>query len=159
MIILISIFSLVISGLSFLFAIYAWRQVNRPLITARITTSASGNLGTTLNILLENTGNRPAKEIFFIVDKTVVENASLIGIVPPDAERCFYSDISISILANGRSIKNAFWHLGYEDSWKANAKIPILIVYSDLNERIYKEKMNLFLADDEGFAQTSWGKS
>ncbi len=63
------------------------------------------------------------------------------------------------MLANNRSIKNAFWHLGYEDSWKPNSKIPILIVYQDLNEHVYKEKINLFLADDEGFAQTSWEKS
>lgn len=155
--ILISIFSIIIAVLSFIFAIYSWRQVNRPLITARVTTNSGGNIGTTLNILVENTGNRPAKDIYFIVNKSDVKEASKVGEIPPDAQRCFYSNISIPVLANNRSTTNAFWHLGHKDSWISCSNIPIIIVYKDLNERIYKDSMNLYIADDEGFAQTFWG--
>lgn len=154
--ILISIFSVIISLLSLSFAVYAWRNANRPLLTARVTTHDGDNNGIALNLLVENTGNRPAKDISFIVKKEDVINASLSRDIPPDALRCFFNDISVPVLANNRVITNAFWHLGHNNSWIPNARFPILIIYQDLDGRKYKAKMDLYLADNAGFAQTYW---
>lgn len=154
--IFISFASFIISSFSLIFAIYAWKHANRPLVTARVTTVSGGNMGVAINLLLENTGNRPAKNIYFKVKEEDVRNASLKQNIPEDALQCFYSNISIPVLANNRSTSNAFWHFGQEDSWRANSILPITLCYQDIDGRKYQETMNLYLADDSGFAQTFW---
>nr|MBL8457545.1 hypothetical protein [Zoogloeaceae bacterium] len=157
---LLSVASSAISILSLTFAVYAWRQANRPLVTARITTAAGGNQGTALNILVENTGNRPARDIRLIASRANVQAALAAATqpseIPKDAHRCFFAGISIPVLANGRFISNSFWHLGHPDSWRAGAEIPIKIAYRDLSGRRFTSRLRLFLADDAGFAQTFW---
>ncbi|MFD1700129.1 hypothetical protein ACFSB1_12385 [Halopseudomonas phragmitis] len=154
----ISIFSSAIAIVSLFFAVYSWRQVNRPLVTARITAVSGGEGGIVLNLLVENTGNRPARDIRLIAEEAHVKAASIQQAIPVDAQRCFFSNIYIPVLANGRSASNAFWHLGQSDSWSAGAEIPVTIKYFDLTGRSFSNKLRLLLADDAGFAQTSWGK-
>ena len=139
------------------FAIYSWRQANRPLVTARITAAGGGESGIILNLLVENTGNRPACDIRLSAKESDVQAASIQSVVPKDAQRCFFSDIFIPVLANGRSTSNGFWHLGQPDSWRAGAEIPIKVNYRDLSGRRFSSKVRLLLADDAGFAQTFWG--
>ncbi|WP_157883278.1 hypothetical protein [Acinetobacter sp. NCu2D-2] len=133
--IFISLFSIVVSLLSLAFAMYSWSNANRPLVTARVT--SAGKAGA-LNLLLENTGNRPAKNIVLKVNKKDVENAQLKKEIPIDASRCFFSDVLIPVLANNHVLTNAFWHLGHNNSWIPNAKIPLSIHYEDLDGRKYK---------------------
>ena len=156
---IISIASLVIALMSLGFAVHSWRQTNRPLLTARITTHDGGNCGISLNLLVENTGNRPARDVQLIALKSHVQAASIQSCIPKDAHRCFFSHITIPVLANGRSASNAFWHLGREDSWRAGAEIPVTIKYADLSGRHFSSKVRLFLADDAGFAQSFWESS
>ena len=96
--------------------IYAWKHANRPLVTARVTTVSGGNMGVAINLLLENTGNRPAKNIYFKVKEEDVRNASFKQNIPEDALQCFYSNISIPVLANNRSTSNVFWTRGFMES-------------------------------------------
>ncbi|WP_454828842.1 hypothetical protein [Pseudoxanthomonas wuyuanensis] len=155
----ISIVSAAIAILSLTFAIYSWRQANRPLVSARITAFSGGSNAIALNIVVENTGNRPAKDIHLIAkEPDVLAALSTSSEIPKDAERCFFSNISIPLLIHGRSTSNAFGHLGYPvGSWRAGAEIPIKVVYRDLGLRRYSSKLRLLLADDAGFAQTFWG--
>src|SRR4051812_28354436 len=67
--------ALVVSLISFYFARKSWRESNRPLVVARIVTHSGGNVGTTLDLLVENTGNRPAKNIRLTVDPEALKTA------------------------------------------------------------------------------------
>lgn len=159
--VIVSIISASIACISLIFATLSWRQANRPIISARITTESGGNSGIALNIIVENTGNRPARNIYLVASEADVKSAlsSSNMEIPIDARRCFFENISIPVLANGRSISNAFGHLGQQaGSWLPGAEIPIKIRYRDLGSRCFKSKMHLLLADDAGFAQTFWDK-
>ena len=155
----ISLISVAIAVLSFAFAIFSWRHANRPLVTARIIAFSGGNNAITLNILIENTGNRPAKDIQLIAERSdVLAALKDSDQIPIDAERCFFSNVSIPILIHGKSTSNAFGHLGNpEGSWKPGAVIHIKVVYRDLGLRRYSSRLRLLLSDDTSFAQTTWG--
>jgi hypothetical protein len=154
----ISLASAAVSVLAFVFAIYSWRQANRPLVSARISASSGGNNAIALNIVVENTGNRPAKDIRLIAKKSdVLAALSAPSEVPIDAQRCFFSGVSIPLLIHDRDTSNAFGHIGRPSgAWRAGAEIPITIVYYDLGRRRFSSKLRLLLADDAGFAQTFW---
>lgn len=156
---ILGIAATVIALVSLCFAIYSWRQANRPLVSARLTTHSGGNVGIALNLLVENTGNRPAKDICFVVKEADVRAAHTRSSIPKEAERCFFSGVVIPVLANGRSASNAFGYLGQEqtDSWRAGSEIPITLKYKDLSGRTFSSRFRLILADDAGFAQTFWG--
>ena len=155
---ILAVVAIAISLLSLGFAVYSWREANRPMVVARVTTESGGNVGISLNLLVENTGNRPAQDVELIAKEADVRAASAQAIVPKDAERCFFTGIRIPVLANGRRSTNAFWHLGHADSWRAGAEIPVTVRYRDLNGRRFSNKHRLVLADDAGFAQTFWGE-
>ncbi|MCS3360921.1 hypothetical protein NYL07_13950 [Xanthomonas translucens pv. translucens] len=154
---LLGIVSAAIAFAALFFAIYSWRQANRPLVSARVTSQGGSSAGIALNLLVENTGNRPARDIRLIAKESDILAALQQTAIPKDAQRCFFSGIDIPVLANGRSTSNGFWHLGQSDSWRAGAKIPVRIKYRDLSGRRFTSKVRLFLADDAGFAQTFWG--
>lgn len=155
---IISASALAISLISFGFAVYSWREAHRPIVIAHITTESGGNAGIALNLLVENTGNRPAQDVELIATEADVRGASIQSDLPLDAERCFFSNIRIPVLANGRRCTNAFWHLGQADSWRAGAEIPVTLRYCDLHGRRFSNKHRLVLADDAGFAQTFWNE-
>lgn len=160
--VIVSMISASISCISLIFATLSWRQANRPIISVRITTESSGNSGVALNIIVENTGNRPARDIHFTASEAEVKTAlsSPDTEIPIDARRCFFKGISIPVLANGRTVSNSFGHLGQQaGSWRPGAEIPIKVKYRDLGSRCFKSRMRLLLADDAGFAQTFWSKS
>src|SRR5947207_531972 len=85
--------ALIVSIISFYFSIKSWRESNRPLITVRTTSFGSGgNVGIPLSLLVENTGNRPAKNVRLAVDDHVLNDA--LAVKTGDAlrkhvERCF----------------------------------------------------------------------
>lgn len=157
--ILISLLSIILSLCSLSFALYSLRHVNRPIVIVRVTTHSAGNCGTSLDLIVENTGNRPAVDIVFNVNESDVRKVSVDSSIPKDAIRCFYSNVCIPVLGNGKSVKNAFWHLGKADSWKVCEILPIEVVYRDLDNRKYKSNLKLYLADDGGFAQSMWEKA
>lgn len=138
-----------------------WRKTNRPILTAWIASAGGGNEGIALNIVLENSGNRPAKDIRLVADEQRVLAAlhqPLETNIPRDASQCFFSSKQISVLANGKRITNAFGYLGGESgAWRSGAVIPLAIEYKGLDNESYQAKMNLILVDDNGFAQSSWG--
>jgi hypothetical protein len=151
--------ALVVSLLSLAFAIRAHNTVHRPLVTARITSHRGGNLAIALNILVENTGNRPAFDVLVRASRDDVMAAMVAANrpVPEDVERVLFGPASIPVLANGRTTTNSFAWLGTESPWKAGVLLPIVVEYRGLDGRRYCEKSSLLLADDAGFARGSWG--
>jgi hypothetical protein len=156
----ISTFAALVSLLSLAFAFYSWRQANRPLVTARVATATGGNQAITLNLLIENTGNRPARSIRLSVDPKALEdamNANRDTNPVKDVERVFREDNVIPVLANGRSTSNAFGFLSQGPcTWRVGARLPITVRYRDLGRRRFCTTFLLVLQDDAGFAQTTW---
>jgi hypothetical protein len=154
--------ALFVSLLAYNFNRKSWRETYRPIVTARIVTVASGNQGIVLDIILNNTGNRPAKNIRLLVNQNDLESALLSKeeSLRSDIENCFSRQTVIPILENGRSISNAFGYLSdREDStWKVNSILNIELLYESLEGRSFKHKIPLLLAGDEGFAGGLWRK-
>lgn len=164
--------SLIVSVFSFLIAVLAlyvsrksWLQANRPIVTARVTSfEPGGEKGTALNIIVENTGNRPAKNIRLsipldLLESLFAENEIANQTWKRTITKIFSDRGVISILGNGKSISNSFGFLsGGNDgsTWKDEARVEIEVSYEDLDGRKFNHKNPLFIAGDEGFASTSW---
>lgn len=156
----ISLLSGLLASVSLVFAVYSWRQANRPLVTVQIESASGGNLGIALNLVVENTGTRPAKDIRIrAVRSDVVDALRVPAELPMDAQRCLFGTVPIPLLIHGRRISNAFGYLGTtEGAWRSGATIPVIVEYSDLGARTYTTHLRLLLADDAGFAQTHWDR-
>lgn len=159
----ISTTSMLVAILSLVSTIRAWRQSNRPLLTVRISTHDGGNAGIALNLLIENTGTRPALDVSLHADEADIRAAMThpdsAHPIPNDAARVFFSDIVIPVLANGKGASNAFGSLGAAGDWRSGATIPVSLSYRGMSGPHFKEHLWLLLADDAGFAQTFWANS
>lgn len=155
-----SIFSALASIATVFYTVHLWRKSNRPLVTARVSTHQSGNVNTSLNILVENAGSQPALNIKLRAKREDVEAAMREQAEPNPLMsapgRVFFSDVVIPVLANGRTTSNSFGALGENGIWEAGSKIPVELVYSSMDGRRFRERSVLLLHADDGFAQTSW---
>lgn len=156
----ISLGSLLVAAFSVFLTLRLWRKSNRPLVTARISTHSGGNVGITLDILIENSGTRPALDVRLQAREEDIRAAMLSqdegSDLPKDAIRVFFSDVVVPVLPTGRTLSNAFEALGNEGTWKPGARLPIKVLYRSMDGARYEEPGELLLHDDDGFAQTSW---
>ena len=153
--------ALIVSILSFYFSIKSWRESNRPIVSARVTSANGGEEGTALNLVVENTGNRPAKNVRLRVDAN--ELGSVLAdpvdeVWRRDVTRCFSEQGVIPVLGNGKSVSNSFgWLSGdSESAWKGDVRFNVQVSYEDLDGRKYEHSNPLFVADDKGFAGGFW---
>jgi len=160
---LISGSALVVSLLSYYFARKSWQETNRPIITARVTTNSGGNVATCLDIIVQNTGNRPAKNVKLKVIKKALESLLTVGEGDPSRtaiEKCFADTAIIPILENGRSVTNSFGCFSKEKStWKPNNFLIISVYYENLEGKKFHHEIPLLIADDQGFAGSFWSES
>jgi hypothetical protein len=155
--------ALLVSILSVCFAVFSWREAHRPIIIARVTSVASGDLATGLQLLVENTGNRPARDITLTCDKTslnLVLDPKVRAQPPDDVKQVFASDTVIPVLENGRAITCAFGLFSAQDqsTWVPNSRLQITISYRSLGRRRFKESIYLLLADDRSFTGFQWSR-
>ncbi len=160
---MVSLMAVAVSAVSFYFSVQSWRESNRPLVTARVTSfGLGGNIATPLSLLIENTGTRPAKNIRLKVESKVLANAMLPYTEDDlDVEAiklCFSERGVIPVLANGKSVSNGFGLLQSqsEGTWKPEARIEILVLYQDLDGREFSHTNPILVADDRGFAGSFW---
>jgi hypothetical protein len=104
----------------FLLLSSSWSESNRPLVTARVTSlGMGGNAAVPLTIVVENTGNRPAKNI-----QLKVSEQDLFSALAADksdslrrqVEACFSKQGLIAVIANGKKVSNSFGILSRERS-------------------------------------------
>jgi hypothetical protein len=176
---IISLGSAAISLVSLYFSRKSWSDTYRPIVTVRVATNTSGSIATTLNLVVENLGNRPAKNIKLSVDSNKLKSALLKS---PDninrkfIERCFADETIIPLLANGQSISNSFGCLniqyetsslggmqwnersGEQSDWKPDTRLDIQIKYQDLNGKSYQDRIPILIANDQAFAGSSWNE-
>ena len=157
--------ALVVSLLSFYFSIKSWRETNRPIVTARVSSfDPGGEFGNALNIVVENTGTRPAKNV-----NLSVKSEDLAGALRDDVDpkwrrtitRCFSERGGISVLGNGKSVSNDFGWLSQDSksAWRGDVRFDVEVTYEDLDGRKFRHTNPILVAGDEGFAGSSWEKA
>lgn len=160
----ISAIALLVSILSVSFAVFSWREAHRPIIIARVTTAKSGNVATPLRLLVENTGNRPARDISLTCKSDALDQVldpQIRADPPDDVVRAFARDTIIPILENGRAITCAFglFSACEPPTWIPNSRLLVTISYRNLGRRRFTELMTLLLADDHSFTGLQWAES
>jgi hypothetical protein len=161
----ISVTALLISISSFAFAIKSWHQSNRPIIVAYIEEHTMGVNGATFNLVLSNTGNRPAVNIKLKARKDNIEKIfeeKIDEVTKEGIFNCFKEESEVALLKNNTSITTFFGSfegcypnrtgLKYE-SW-----LPIEIKYKDLLAKKYTEKIPLRVRGLKGFGGGIWSK-
>jgi hypothetical protein len=157
---IVSIASATLSATSLYYTRRFWLATNRPIISASIVSNEPGNIAITYNLVVYNTGNRPATSIRIHADKEMLDK-----IIYPDAQKelidvihkCFSSEAVIPLLINGKE-SLTFFGITSKDTGKNvlkyNSQLPILISYSDLENRNYKSSQVLVVRVSQGFAGT-----
>ena len=163
---IIPFFTLLIACCSLFFSMKSWYQTNRPILIVQVTTADSGNVGTFFDLLVENTGNRPAKRIKLKIDEEDLRSAFSSKYLSEDIKRTqqaikdiFFTNIGeIPVLANGKKTTNSLGFLSAHsgDVWEYNFKFDITVEYFDLKDRKYKDTMPVRIWNDSGFAGTFW---
>ena len=159
---LISVSALVASVLSLYFTRRFWLQSNRPIVTVFVDENSSGNMSTTFNLVLSNTGNRPATNVRInatgeMISKLIGEGASQEMI--ESINFCFSPESFVAILRNGEELTTAFGSYGVEKKSQLlnyGAVIQIAILYDDLDGRAYISQMPLKIFARHGFGGAIW---
>ena len=141
-----------------------YQKLNRPFITAKVTTRAEGNIASALDITVHNSGTSPAKNIKLSVNDSELKAAFSNETCDPlknSIINCFSVKGMIPVLENGQFVTNSFG-LFYRDpkksTWKNDIILNIDISCLDLDGNEYNHKIPLKLASDIGFAASQWGK-
>lgn len=158
--IFISLLSFLFSVISLYFNYGLWRKVNRPIVTARISSNKVNSPA--INLLVENTGNMPAKNIKIIANKDDVLSCLNGEKIPDDVNEVLFKDTFIPVLANGKIATTGFWAFGSKafkensDRWQSGSILPITIECYSFEGRKFIEKSELRFAPDNAFAFYSW---
>ena len=161
----ISATALLISISSLMFAVKSWHQSNRPIVVAYIEEHSMGVNAATFNLILANTGNRPAVNIKLIARKDdivkifeeKIDNVTKEGIF-----NCFENDSEVALLKNDSLITTSFGsfegHYKNRKGIKYDSWLPIEITYKDLHGKKYKEKVPLKVRGLKGFGGGIWSE-
>lgn len=158
--------SVFLSGMALFFANKNWKNANRPILSALVKTNSAGNVAVLYDLIISNTGNRPAKNIRFFLDndksvidflenQSISEDHSMLKVV----NLIFSSDLEIPVLCNNSNIASAFGATSSKNPfWKYGSLIPIKIVYYDFDGKKYVDRQNLMIRDSESFSDYFWGE-
>lgn len=161
----ISMLAIIISIISLKLSRRSWLQSNRPIVTAFVQEHSSGNKAAAFDLVVSNTGNRPAtqikisageEDIYSLVDEKASKE------LKDRIKNCFSKDSEIPVLRNGEDLKTSFGAYSPNEpgkEWLNYGKaIPIEITYNDLEGRFYRSQMPLKIFAREGFGGGVWEK-
>ncbi len=162
-----SIAAFVISTVAVVIARKSWEEAHRPLVTARIVFEEAGNAGIALNLMVRNTGNRPAKDVRITVNEDELERvltAAPGDVLAKDVKRCLRETIPILENAESVTAQNSFGFLSSKDqerTWESyGLEFNAQLRYKDFEgDREFRHYQNLKLADNASFAGGGWGKA
>ena len=159
----VAIVALLISFWSIYTTRRLWSLENRPIITAEIQVDSSGVGIALLNLVVHNSGNRPATNIYFKAEpenikKIISKNATKPNLA--ELNYIFSKDASIALLLGGQSTKTAFFSFSSKsdesDILIGESSLPIKIYYTDIKENSYTSNLLLSIKDKEGFGGSVW---
>lgn len=153
----------IIAILGFFNTRWLWKQTNRPIVSALVETHSAGNIGTTFNLTILNTGNRPAIDIKLKIDNDeefmeCIENKQ--NDLIKGIDKCFDENSTIPLLINGEKISSYFGTTSIKKEqsiWKYESSFSITIDYKDLEKKKYQSTLILYIKDSNSFAGSSWG--
>lgn len=155
--------ALLISIASFIFAVLSWRESHRPIVVARISTERGGNVASPVELVIENTGNRPAINVSLEAspeDLDRVLNSEASDAEWAGVKRCFESDTYIPVLGNGQRVTNAFGSFQETGStWIYKQTLIVGIRYESLKGRKFFNRVPIWLVDNRGFALSFYESS
>jgi len=140
-----------------------WRKSNRPIVTAFVAEFASGNVSTIFNLVVANTGNRPATHIR--LHATSIDIDKLVDPRAPkerreDIANCFLAEAEIPLLRNSEELATSFGAVKSPGAWlNYGAQIAIEITYRDLDGSPYVSRQPLKIYARDGFGGGVWQRS
>jgi hypothetical protein len=163
----------VFMGMSTLVAVFSffnttrlWRKGNRPILSAFVETYSAGNVATMYNLLVINSGNRPAVNVYLNLKLSDEDFKRCITqeINHPRVEdilKCFNIEGAIPLIIDGEKKSNYFGltsTISEENIWVPGSSLPIEINYQDLEGNKYVSALTLVVKYSEAFAGTEWSK-
>lgn len=151
-----------LSTLALVFTRRSWFESNRPILTAEIVTHSGGNVAIMYNLVVHNTGTRPATDIRIEADKECLQaaiNNNADNLLKQEILRCFSDEGRISLLHQQSSKSTGFGLTSTNETSNVlvyKSVIPIAITYKDLYGKSYKTKQDLVVKDSEYFAGSGW---
>jgi hypothetical protein len=155
--------ALIISLVSLYFTRVNWIQSNRPIVTAFVMENSSGNMAATFNLVIANTGNRPAVRVQMHAKPEEIKK-----LLEPNASRekaqmiesNFLKSSEIPLLKNGEELVTSFGAFSKnsnEDAWlRYGSEIEIKIKYQDLQGRKFEEIQPIKVYARKGFGGGVW---
>lgn len=159
----ISLVAIAMSVGSLVFSWRTWIQTNRPIVTAFVTECGTGSAAHTFDLVLANTGNRPAVSIRLHALKRDLEH--LLDAGAPESRRewmmlIFSEESIVPLLRNGEELRTSFGAYiptDPEAKWlNYGAQIRIRVEYEDLAGRKFTSKLPLRIYARHGFGGGSW---
>jgi hypothetical protein len=157
---IISLFALLISLGSLAMSFYAWRRTSRPLVTVAVKTHAAGNIMIAYDLVVQNSGALPARNI-----RIEATSGSLAAALGQDAtaenkQRWLAAfESKIAVLQNNERVSCSFGTTRQDDAgfWKVHANIPVIVCYEGWFGTAYREEQEICIADSDSFTGYGWG--
>lgn len=156
----IALVAILVSFAALIQSFYFWRRSFRPIVTAMVRTNGSGNVATVFDLVLQNSGSVPARNVtLHIADPSQLERALDDASTEQRATylSCFDSETIVPIIQNGAEISCSFGFVAQAESfWKAEAALPITIRYEGWFGKAYVEHQTLKIVSSKSFTGYSW---
>jgi hypothetical protein len=161
----IAVVALVLSFISLYFTRVNWVQSNRPVVSAFLVEHQPGNAFTAFNLVVSNTGSRPAVRV-----RLHASRADIVRLLLPDAEQarlehiecCFLNESEVPLLRNGEELSTSFGGVSVDalnGPWlNYGSEIEISISYQDLDGRRFESRQPLKIYARDGFGGGVWSE-
>jgi hypothetical protein len=159
---IIPMVALIVSLCSLLISFDVWRRSFRPVVSAAVKTHAAGNVTICYDLVIQNSGTRPARNIRISPVSSL--DAALGQDATEDNKRrwlaCF--DQTIPVLQPNERVSCSFGTTQINDAgfWKHKAIIRIRLSYEEWLGgliRRYPEEQDIQIVSSESFTGFSWG--
>ena len=157
----IALTALCISIVSLCLSLFFWNRSFRPIVTAMVKTSDSGNRGIFYDLEILNSGIIPAKNITLKVDLTSLENHLGKDAGDDNKDRwfsCFNNDNIIKLLHQNAPIVCSFGYSAPSDTgfWKYRSVFFVVIEYEGFFGKKYATVVELQIQDSTSFTGYHW---
>ncbi|MCK5716567.1 MAG: hypothetical protein KAH77_03690 [Thiomargarita sp.] len=155
----ISIFSITIS---LFFTFFLWKKSNRPIVSAEIVVEKSGVGVASFNLVIYNSGNRPATKITLHAKKENIEKLFFKNTSTQDKKIVYdifdSKESEIPLILNGKDTKTAFGVFSNtQKRLKMGIELPITIIYLDNEGEKFSSKLSIMTKSSYGFGGASFG--